>query len=332
MNRSRFRTLLLDCLRCIGLVWAGLIVLAPVPAAAAPAFARIFTSHDVVMLLIDPVSGQIVDANPAAARFYGYPQRELRALGIDRLNTFSPAQVAEERQLAASEGRNYFIFRHRLASGDIRTVEVYSHPYVFDGRRLLLSIIHDITPGRFSRQDLWHYQAQLESMVDAQVKEIAANRARNTTVLLLGLLLQFGVIVALVLSNRRRRRVQHERDEIAAALADERRRLLDILHGTGAGTWEWDMRSDALRVNPTWLGFLGSSARAEGRLTDAAAQAFIHPHDLMRCLAARQQHLEGAHDEYECELRVRRHDGEWIWVLDRGRVVGRDPDGTPNCM
>lgn len=58
----------------------------------------------------------------------------------------SPEQAAAERTLAAlEEERNYFLFPHRLASGEVRPVEVYSVPFDVRGRRVLLSMVHDLS-------------------------------------------------------------------------------------------------------------------------------------------------------------------------------------------
>ena len=104
-----------------------------------------FQEHGVVMLLIEPNSGAIVDANQAAVSFYGYPLDQLRSMTIQEINTLTPSLVREERLAAIAEERNYFIFPHKLASGDVRTVEVYSWPVVWEGQNLLFSIIHDIS-------------------------------------------------------------------------------------------------------------------------------------------------------------------------------------------
>jgi len=40
----------------------------------------VFEQHNSIMLLIDPASGAIVDANKAASRFYGYSPEHLRNL------------------------------------------------------------------------------------------------------------------------------------------------------------------------------------------------------------------------------------------------------------
>lgn len=108
-------------------------------------FRQMFECHSSPMLLIDPASGQIADANASAARFYGYSIRQMHGMNIAYINTQSPEEIAEERRQAESQGRNYFIFSHRLADGSIRSVEVYSSPVVIDGKTLLFSIVHDIT-------------------------------------------------------------------------------------------------------------------------------------------------------------------------------------------
>ena len=117
-------------------------------------FRQLFQSHHAVMLLIDPASGAIVDANAAASRFYGFSHDDLCARLIHQINQLSPEEVAVEMALAATEKRNYFVFRHRLANGEQRWVEVYSTPVeVRHGRTLLYSIIHDITLKELAEQE-----------------------------------------------------------------------------------------------------------------------------------------------------------------------------------
>jgi diguanylate cyclase (GGDEF)-like protein/PAS domain S-box-containing protein len=111
-------------------------------------FRRMFEGHSSPMLLIDPADGAIVNANQAAAEFYGYACEQMRLMNINRINTMSPAEIAKVLAQAAQNKRNYFVFQHRLASGDIRTVEVYASPVEVDSRRLMFTVIHDITERR----------------------------------------------------------------------------------------------------------------------------------------------------------------------------------------
>ncbi len=108
-------------------------------------FRSMFQNHSSVMLLIDPASGWIEDANLAAADFYGYPVETLRVMKISEINTLSPEEVSAERHRALSLQRNYFVFPHRRADGSVRIVEVHSSPVTVAGHEQLFSIIHDIT-------------------------------------------------------------------------------------------------------------------------------------------------------------------------------------------
>jgi diguanylate cyclase (GGDEF)-like protein/PAS domain S-box-containing protein len=110
-------------------------------------FRRFFEKASSVMLLIDPSDGTIVDANEAAAAFYGHPLGRLVGMPINQVNTLPANEVADEQHAALCERQSHFIFKHRLASGEVRDVEVYSTPIEVarDGRPLLFSIVHDIS-------------------------------------------------------------------------------------------------------------------------------------------------------------------------------------------
>jgi PAS domain S-box-containing protein len=108
-------------------------------------FRSMFERHDAAMLLVDPESGAIEDANPAAAAFYGYSRERLRKMRFAALCAAPPATVRSLGQPDSQELPGCVALPHRLANGQVRTVEIHSSPVEVKGRRLLFSIIYDFT-------------------------------------------------------------------------------------------------------------------------------------------------------------------------------------------
>jgi PAS domain S-box-containing protein len=108
-------------------------------------YREIFFNDHTVMMLIDPINGDIIDANIAASKFYGYNREELVKMRISDINVSDADIVFEEMQKALSKQKNYFIFKHRLADGKVRDVDVCSGVINQNGKDLLYSIVNDIT-------------------------------------------------------------------------------------------------------------------------------------------------------------------------------------------
>lgn len=126
----------------------------------------LFQNSHTVMLLIDPETSAILDANPAAIAFYGWTREELLRKRVDEINTLTPSEIQEEMKLALTEKRNRFHFRHRRSDGSIRDVEVFSNPILQGGKTLLYSIIHDITERKKMEQDLLQSETIFSSFLE----------------------------------------------------------------------------------------------------------------------------------------------------------------------
>lgn len=108
-------------------------------------FRNIFEHHTAVKLIIDPDTGDIIDANRAAETFYGWAKERLKQMKIQEINAFSPEEIMQAMGRAKTSNQNYFEFVHRLADGSIRDVEVFSSHIEVKGKVLLHSIVHDIS-------------------------------------------------------------------------------------------------------------------------------------------------------------------------------------------
>ena len=127
-------------------------------------FHAMFEKHHAVMMLIEPKTGQIIDANLSAEKFYGYTISQLRQMKIDQINILPADHLREEIKKAASESRTYFNFPHKLSSGEVRLVEVFSTPIAVENETLLFSIIHDITEKRLAEEEVIKSQNQLRAL------------------------------------------------------------------------------------------------------------------------------------------------------------------------
>ncbi|MDG6244281.1 MAG: PAS domain S-box protein [Methanolobus sp.] len=117
-------------------------------------YRSLFENNHSVMLIIDPGTGMIVDANHAAVNYYGWSYDNLLQKNIMDINSLPASEVRQEMERARSEHRSHFSFRHLLADGSIRDVEVFSGPIQIEGRTLLYSIIHDITDRKLAERFL----------------------------------------------------------------------------------------------------------------------------------------------------------------------------------
>ena len=148
-------------------------------------YRSLFKNNHSVMLLIDPESADIVDANPAAVSFYGWSIEALTGKKITDINTLSNEQVFQEIGKAKTEQRRIFYFQHLLANGEIRDVEVFSGPIKVYGRELLYSIIHDITHRKQVELALLERGKELENKthelqeVNAALKVLLKHRAED---------------------------------------------------------------------------------------------------------------------------------------------------------
>jgi PAS domain S-box-containing protein len=126
----------------------------------------LFENSHAVMLMIDPDTGAIIDANRSAETFYGWSREILTRMNIAELNTLSSEEIQREMEAARAQNRRHFLFRHRLADGSIRDVEVYSGPILLNGRRLLHSIIHDVSAGRAAESALGERIKELKCLYE----------------------------------------------------------------------------------------------------------------------------------------------------------------------
>lgn len=134
---------------------------------------NIFDNGHTPMLIIDSDTGEIKDGNRAACNFYGYTRDKLLKLKITDINTLSQEEVFEEMNKARKEDRKFFRFKHKLANGEIKDVEVYSGPISGNVGSLLFSIIHDVEDKRKMERTIRLQESYFMSLYENSPEAIA---------------------------------------------------------------------------------------------------------------------------------------------------------------
>jgi diguanylate cyclase (GGDEF)-like protein/PAS domain S-box-containing protein len=122
-----------------------------------------------------------------------------------------------------------------------------------------------------------------------------------------------------------------ERVRAEAALRESEQRLERVIEGADQGYWDWDLQTDSFEVSARWEAMLGYLPGEMPIHPNQWAQS-VHPDDLPQAWASIERHKQGLAPLHEVEVRVQTKQGKWCWILTRGRIVKRAPDGTPLQM
>jgi len=123
-------------------------------------------------------------------------------------------------------------------------------------------------------------------------------------------------------------RNEQQRIHAEHALRESEEQLKLALEGANDGLWDWDIKSNAVYFSPRWQTMLGYDP-GEIKPHINAKEKLIHPDDFVAMKEKLLEHLVGRTPIYQSEHRVKTRGGDWIWILDRAKVVERDKNGKP---
>lgn len=108
--------------------------------------------------------------------------------------------------------------------------------------------------------------------------------------------------------------------------------LKEIIWGTHAGTWEWNIQTGQAIINDLWADIVGYTLDELSPTSIDTFTKLIHPDDVKKSQDLLEKNFSGELEYYEFESRMRHKNGDWVWVLDRGKVVEWTEDGKPLRM
>ena len=111
-----------------------------------------------------------------------------------------------------------------------------------------------------------------------------------------------------------------------------RKKLSNVIDGTDAGTWERNLLTGEIFINERWANMIGYTLDELQPIDNNTWRTRIHPADLKRVNNALADHYKRKKEYYECDYRLKHKNGNWIWVLARGKVLEWDKEGKPAKM
>jgi PAS domain S-box-containing protein len=123
-----------------------------------------------------------------------------------------------------------------------------------------------------------------------------------------------------------------ERKKAEEALKNDRQRLANIIEGTRAGTWEWNVQTGETIFNEQWAEIIGYTLEEISPVSIETWMKYAHPDDLQKSEELLERHFLRESEWYEFESRMIHKKGHLVWVLDKGKVASWTDDGKPLWM
>jgi PAS domain S-box-containing protein len=223
---------------------------------------------EVQELLATGLPGKYSEVNDVACRMLQYTRDELLGKSpLDIAGLYNSIPSEDLGKSLVSDGHALFMTEQRRKDGVIVPVEINAHVINISGKKMVLSVVRDIT----------------------------------------------------------------ERIKQEQAIRESEERFRFTVDATNDGIWDWDIPTGTAFFSPRWFTMLGYSPD-EMPASFATWRSLIHPDDLNKSEKIIQDTISNKGDTYAIEFRMRTKQGDWEWILSRGKVVGQDDRGNPVRM
>ena len=133
-------------------------------------FRLLFEGHSAIMMLLDPTTGNIIDANRAATDFYGWSHEELCEMRIQEINTLSSKEIDVILDKWNTSDKLNFLFTHRKADGSVSDVEAFGCKIAIRGKAVIYLIIHDITERKQAAEESDRLKAAFLANISHEIR------------------------------------------------------------------------------------------------------------------------------------------------------------------
>jgi len=131
--------------------------------------------------------------------------------------------------------------------------------------------------------------------------------------------------------------IEYTKDVTEQKIAEEKyREVQDRLNlaveSAGIGLWDWEVQTGKTVFNEQWAQMVGYTLEELQPCSFKVWAQMVHPDDLQESEQCLNAHFSGEKVQYECKVRMKHKNGDWVWVLTRGKVVEWDSNFKPVRM
>lgn len=175
------------------------------------------------------------------------------------------------------------------------------------GKIIVIKIIKD----GVSRGDFTLFMGKEDIFYDNEIVEIYAS--------------QVGLFIDKIKAEKLNKEAQEKR-------IIEKQQLINIIEGTNAGTWEWNVQTGETVFNQRWAEIIGYTLDEISPINIETWNDLVHSDDLIESEKKLKRVFEKKEEYYSFVYRMKHKDGYWVWVLDRGKVISWGDNGKPFKM
>ena len=119
------------------------------------------------------------------------------------------------------------------------------------------------------------------------------------------------------------------RKQAEDAFTESERRWRYALEGAGDAVWEWDFVTNKVFRSKRWKEMLGY---LESEVSDSSneAERLVHPEDIALFKNALRSCMDGKTESFAIEYRLLCKNGEYKWILKRGKTMHLQTNGKPS--
>ena len=141
-------------------------------------YRQLFTTESDAIVIFDEETNLVKDINDAALNLYGYDRKEFLQLKATYILADPGKAAHDEKEIIDGNTLNIQLQYHKKKDGTLFPAEISSGAFVFQNRRMIGTIIRDISERVQAEEELEKHRHHLEDLVKERTSQLASAVAK----------------------------------------------------------------------------------------------------------------------------------------------------------